>query len=218
MNPSLPPNGGVGLEPPAYVKPKSLWNILYNSVLYLNHKILTLNGSKLFAGLVIITLNISSKFVTIKLSKSMEAYLKYTFSRDVLIFAMAWMGTRDIYIALLMTLLFKVCANYLFNENSRFCLLPEQFTTYHSTLAENDTVTDQQYTEALLTVAKYEGEHPNFSGDSNTSPATAKKEGFAGYDSYIQRVDKLLSDTTTPPRVGELLENRKGEIEPYDNY
>ena len=54
-----------------------------------------LNKSKVFAGLMIITLNIASRFVTIKLSKSMESYLKYTFSKQILIFAIAWMGTRD---------------------------------------------------------------------------------------------------------------------------
>ena len=59
-----------------------------------------LNKSKVSAGLMIITLNIASRFVTIKLSKSMESYLKYTFSKQILIFAIAWMGTRDIYIAL----------------------------------------------------------------------------------------------------------------------
>lgn len=143
---------------------------------------MSINGSKLFAGLVIITLNISSKFVTIKLSKSMEAYLKYTFSRDVLIFAMAWMGTRDIYIALLMMLLFKIFATYLFNEDSRFCLLPERFTTYHSSLAENDAITDQQYSEAMVTIAKYEAQHPTTPDD--------KKEGFTSsaiHDRVIRR-------------------------------
>jgi len=143
---------------------------------------MTVNGSKLFAGLIIITLNISSKFVTIKLSKSMEAYLKYTFSRDVLIFAMAWMGTRDIYIALLMMLLFKLFANYLFNEDSKLCVLPERFTTYHSSLAENDKITDQQYSEALVTVAKYESQNPSF-GEKMETPKS--KEGFAGYDHVV---------------------------------
>lgn len=96
----------------------------------------TLNKSKLFAGFIIIVLNISSKFVTIKLSKSMEAYLRHTFSRDVLIFAMAWMGTREIYTALVITSMFMLCSNYLFNEESCFCCLPEGFTQYHLSLEE----------------------------------------------------------------------------------
>ena len=75
---------------------------------YIHQNILAMNQSKVFAGLVIIVLNISSKFVNIKLSKSLEGYLKYTFSRDILVFAMAWMGTRDIYTAVFITIVFSI--------------------------------------------------------------------------------------------------------------
>jgi hypothetical protein len=102
-----------------------------------------MNNSKLFAGLMIIILNVSSKFVTIKLSKSMEAYLKYTFSRNILIFAIAWMGTRDIYIALGITVLFIVFMDYLFNEDSPYCCLPHDFTDYHLNLAESMTTNEK---------------------------------------------------------------------------
>jgi hypothetical protein len=103
-----------------------------------------MNNSKLFAGLMIIILNVSSKFVTIKLSKSMEAYLKYTFSRNILIFAIAWMGTRDIYIALGITLLFIVFMDYLLNEDSPYCCLPNDFTDYHLNLAESMTTNEKK--------------------------------------------------------------------------
>ena len=128
---------------------------------YINAHILTLNQSKVFAGLIIIVLNISSKFVTIKLSKSMEAYLKYTFSRSILIFAMAWMGTRDIYTALFITILFGICANYLFNEESAYCCLPESFTSYHEGLATNPpeptiqtSITPQQIDDAIKVLSE----------------------------------------------------------------
>ena len=60
-----------------------------NMFSYLHNYVKNVNDSKLFAGLMIITLNIASKFVTIKLSKTMESYLKYTFSKQILIFAIA---------------------------------------------------------------------------------------------------------------------------------
>jgi hypothetical protein len=71
-----------------------------------NNNVQLVNSSKIFAGLMIIILNISSKFVNIKLSKSIESYLKNTFSKQILVFAIAWMGTRDIYIALIITIIF----------------------------------------------------------------------------------------------------------------
>lgn len=123
---------------------------------YLNDNITVLNNSKFFAGLMIIILNISSKFVTINLSKTVEAYLKYTFSRDILIFAISWMGTRDIYIAIIITLLFIICVDFLFNEKSFFCVLPEQFTNYHlSLIEENNTVSDDEFRKAIDILEKY---------------------------------------------------------------
>jgi len=45
-----------------------------------------LNNSKFFAGIVMIMLNIGSKYITIKLSKSQEAYLRNTIARQLLSF------------------------------------------------------------------------------------------------------------------------------------
>ena len=110
---------------------------------YVNNYITSINDSKLFAGLMIITLNIASKFVTIKLSKTMESYLKFTFSKQILIFTIAWMGTRNIYVALIVTIIFIICMDFLLNEESVFCCLPESFTTYHVEKLENgDTIFD----------------------------------------------------------------------------
>ena len=119
---------------------KNTSNIVSTMLDYLHNNIKAMNDSKIFAGLMIITLNIASKFVTIKLSKTMESYLKYTFSRDILVFAITWMGTRDIYIALFITLVFILCMDFLLNEDSMFCVLPEQFTDYHISLATNNEI------------------------------------------------------------------------------
>jgi hypothetical protein len=124
---------------------------------YLHDNILAMNQSKLFAGLIIIILNISSKFVTIRLSKTMEGYLKYTFSRDVLVFAMAWMGTRDIYTALFITAVFVLCMNFVCNEDSRFCMLPESFIDYHASKIDDPPempkISDQQIADAVSLLA-----------------------------------------------------------------
>lgn len=119
-----------------------------NLVNYLHNNVSALNNSKLFAGLMIIILNISSKFVTIKLSKTMESYLKYTFSRDILIFAIAWMGTREIYIAFIITLVFIIVMDFILNEESAFCCLTEQFTNYHIGLLEDTPVTEEEIKKA----------------------------------------------------------------------
>ena len=85
-----------------------------------------LNSSKYFTGIVMIMLNIGSRFVEIKLSDSMEQYIKYNIAREVLIFSMAWMGTRDIIVALLLTAAFVVLSDFLLNAKSKLCILPNK--------------------------------------------------------------------------------------------
>jgi hypothetical protein len=130
-----------------------------NMAKYLHENIININNSKLFAGVMIITLNIASKFVNIKLSKSMESYLKFTFSKQILIFAIAWMGTRDIYVALFIAFVFIVCVDYLFNENSAFCCLPETFITEQVSLMDSELVTEEELKHAHETIARAESQN-----------------------------------------------------------
>jgi hypothetical protein len=112
-------------------KQNSLLKSMENMLFYAHHHTSALNQSKIFAGIMIVIVNIASKFVTFKVSKTVEAYLKFTFSRHLLVFAATWLGTRDIYIALIMTLLFIIIIDFLFNEKSRFCCLPASFVNQH---------------------------------------------------------------------------------------
>jgi ABC-type multidrug transport system fused ATPase/permease subunit len=125
---------------------------------YIHEQVQTLNTSKIFAGIMIITLNIVSKFVNIKLSKTMESYLRYTFSKYILVFTIAWMGTRDIYIALLIMFCFIIISDFLLDEESWFCVLPEEFKDHHLTILEEnenmEKVTDEQLTNAKKIIEK----------------------------------------------------------------
>jgi hypothetical protein len=106
---------------------------------HIHLKILDINGSKFFAGLVMIMLNVGSKFIPIQFSKSAEAYLKESVSKVILVFAMSWMGTRDIYTAIILTLLFVIFSDYLFNEESLFCIVPHNQRILESMNGNNST-------------------------------------------------------------------------------
>jgi hypothetical protein len=97
-----------------------------------------LNSNKFFAGIVMLTLNIGSRFVTIDLSKSTEQYLKYSVTRQILIFAICWMGTRDIYISLGLTAVFVILADHLFNHDSRFCIVPSSYKKIEKAMDTNN--------------------------------------------------------------------------------
>lgn len=123
----------------------------FNSIVStLNYYILQLNSSKFFAGVVMILLNIGAKFITIQFSKSTEEYLKNTVSKQLLVFAMAWMGTRDIYAALGLTAVFTILSDYLFNEESSLCIVPPKYRILHTLIDTND---DGQVSETELAQA-----------------------------------------------------------------
>ena len=131
-------------------------NFLSNPFQYLHENVLFLNNSKFFAGVVMIMLNIGSKFVTIQLSKSAEEYIKYTLSRQMLIFAMAWMGTRDIYTALGLTAVFVILSDHIFNEESAMCIIPHENRILHTLVDENEDgkISDIEINNAISILEK----------------------------------------------------------------
>jgi hypothetical protein len=110
-----------------------------------------LNNSKYFAGVVMILLNVGSKFISIQFSKSTEEYLKYSISKQILVFSMAWMGTRDIYTALGLTAIFTVLSEYLFNEESSCCIVPHKYRVLHKLVDKNadGNVDDTEISSAI---------------------------------------------------------------------
>lgn len=137
----------------------------------LNNQVQVLNNSKMFTGMMILVLNIASRFVNFKVSKTMEAYLKFRFSKYMLIFAIAWMGVRDIYIALIIVLLFVVITDYLLDEESIFYILPEEFKDYHLSMLENEseetiTPADIKKAEETLEKAKKQTKKVEYEGYS----------------------------------------------------
>lgn len=142
--------GGGGRESFSLLTP--FWNI----VNYFNHHVMYLNSSKFFAGIIMILINIGSKFITIQFSKSAEEYMKYSISKQLLVFAMAWLGTRDIYTALGLTAVFTILSDYLFNEESALCIVPPDYRVLHKIIAPDTTtpVTETEISAAMAVLDK----------------------------------------------------------------
>lgn len=118
-----------------------------------------LNDSKIFAGLVILTLNLSSKMITLPMSRTVESVIKHNFSQYVLVFAIAWMGTREVVIASTVTIIFAICMEFLFNENSAFCCLSKSFVNHKLAVLESfegnpDILSKEEIDGAVKTLEK----------------------------------------------------------------
>ena len=134
----------------------TIFTPLMNGFGYINHHIMYLNNSKFFAGVIMILLNIGSKFITIQFSKSTEEYMKWTVSKQLLVFSMAWMGTRDIYAALGLTAVFTILSEYLFNEESSLCIVPEKYRVLEKLIDtdDDDVVSELELSAAVAVLEK----------------------------------------------------------------
>jgi hypothetical protein len=133
-----------------------MYNIFYESLVFAHNHIMFLNNSKFFAGVVMILLNVGSKFIAIQFSRSTEEYLKMNVTKQLLVFAMAWMGTRDIYTALVLTAVFTILSDHFFNEESPYCCVPEKFRILSKIIDPNEdgTITEQEINDAIAVLEK----------------------------------------------------------------
>ena len=131
-------------------------NIFFNSLDFINNHILYLNNSKFFAGVVMILLNVGSKFISIQFSKSTEEYLKINVTKQILVFSMAWMGTRDIYTSLVLTAVFTILSDHLFNEESSYCIVPHKYRVLSKIIDTNNDgkVSEDEINAAILLLEK----------------------------------------------------------------
>ena len=122
----------------------------------INRVVQILNTNKFFAGILMLFLNLGSKFVTIQFSKTQEALLKNTISRQVLIFIMAFVATKDIYLSLAITAIFVILADHLFHEESSLCILPKKFAELKNVIDtnNNDEIDDEEINNAISILKK----------------------------------------------------------------
>jgi hypothetical protein len=141
-----------------------------------------LNNSKFFAGVVMILLNIGSKFIAIQFSRSTEEYLKMNVTKQLLVFAMAWMGTRDIYTALVLTAVFTILSDHLFNEESPYCCVPHKYRVLVNLADENNDgeVSEDEINNAISVLEKAKREKQKMH----------QRQTFTLYGNYLEDSSK----------------------------
>lgn len=152
---------------------------------FIHNHIIFLNNSKFFAGVVMILLNVGSKFIAIQFSKSTEEYLKMNVTKQLLVFSMAWMGTRDIYTALVLTAVFTILSDHLFNEESPYCCVPEKYRILAKLVDENDdgNVSEQEINNAISILEKAKRDKQKLN----------QRQTFTLYGNYLADADKMMN-------------------------
>ena len=129
----------------------------------IHESISSLNSNMFFAGIMMLTLNIGSRYVQLNLSPSAESYLKYAITKEFLVFTIAWMGTRNIYVALTLTAAFVILADYGLNDKSNFCILPEKFKKLQDSIDTNNDkiISELEIKNAMETLEKAKKQQDN---------------------------------------------------------
>ena len=117
-----------------------------------------INESKFTVGIAMILLNIGSKYVDFKFSKTQEQLLKNSIARELLIFTIVFMGTRDIIYALLLTAAFVILSDHVFNDKSKYCLVPKRMKKIMAVVDTNQDgiISPEEEQRALDTLKKAE--------------------------------------------------------------
>jgi hypothetical protein len=117
-----------------------------------------INSSKLFAGILMILMNVGSKYIEIGLTKTQEHALRNGLGREIVIFCVVFLGTRDLLLSIIMTSAFIILSDHIFNEKSRFCVMPAKMKHIASLIDTNndDIISPEEIKKAteLLEKAK----------------------------------------------------------------
>ena len=121
----------------------------------INEIINSINNNTYFYGMLMILLNMGSKYIEMDLVNNHKEFLSSTLLRRLLIFTMAFIATKDLVASLIITAAFIIIVLNLFNTESDYCIINKPKTT---TIQKEIT---QEQVEYALDILKKAGKIPN---------------------------------------------------------
>jgi hypothetical protein len=85
------------------------------------------NTNPYFIGLMMLMLNLGGRFLGMEITKEQEKFFQMPWVRRFLIFTVLFVATRNIWVALIMSVFVIVILGYLFNENSGLCIYKDGY-------------------------------------------------------------------------------------------
>lgn len=109
-----------------------------------------LNSSLLFNGCIMFIMNIGGKYLIKEFPETIDFFFnEYKFLRYLVIFSIAFVATRNIKIAILLTLLIILVMKFLLEPNSKFSLINK------NKIKKPEINKNVEYQKALEIVKKY---------------------------------------------------------------
>ena len=145
------------------------------------------NESKLIMGIVMIFLNVASKYVELGFSKTQEHALRNGLGREILIFAIAFTATKDLVMAILITAAFQILSNVLFHEDSKYCLMSEKMKKISKLIDKNKdgVISKEEEDRAIRILEESENKNNNNNNNGKTTFSDPIYESFKGNKRYM---------------------------------
>ena len=124
----------------------------------------SLNNNRYFAGIIMLLLNLGSKYISMELSQTHESFLGSKIVRRLLIFTIAFTATRDIMISIVLTASFIILVSGLFHDDSQFCLIPKRFRAHSD---GTKRVTEEELKFAKSVIDTYNKQQNNIEKQDN---------------------------------------------------
>jgi hypothetical protein len=147
--------------------------------------IMGINTNPYFIGLMMLLLNLGGRFLGMEMSKEQEKFFQHPWIRRCLIFTVLFVATRNIIVALIMTVFVVLIMTVLLNENSTFYLgappAPEKTNEGQIGLSPEEQDILRKLMEKQARVSPKQGE------------PSKQKEPFTAELIYMQNLQKINS-------------------------
>ena len=148
----------------------------------------SVNTNPYFIGIMMLLLNLGGRFLSLEITKDQEKFLSRPEVRRFFLFAVLFVATRNLVVALGLTVIVVIMLGYLFNENSDLCLWKSctappkkaEASTSYAGLTAEEVMILKRLQDKQMAAQKVDKE-----GDALALDAAKKKEDFASSASHL---------------------------------
>lgn len=164
------------------------------------------DGNRGTAAIFMLFLNIGSRYINLNLTTTQEYYIRKMLIPEILVFAISWMGSRDVLIAFGITTAYAIISRFMLNENSNFCVFKERMKDIKQLIDTNNDnkISDNEIQQAVkILSSKIENNKGNTNAKevNNSLSITSKDTEISNNELNDENIDKEgseeLDDTTT---------------------
>ena len=152
----------------------------------------TINTNPYLIGLMMLTLNLGGRFLSMEVSKDQEKFMSHPIVRRFFLFAVLFVATRNIVIATGLSIIVILFIGYLFNENSDLCLWRSTLTPVRKNEESPQEAPIGLTPEEGMIYKRLQDKQTAANVVSKGKPNEVVKEGPSAYQVYLTNLRTII--------------------------